>query len=96
MRLSELRYENIVRPGENHFYMRGDVSDALTMVGSQQGLNDIVEGLIKDFGDMECSVHKDKGDAWFDRVKYHDEQWQKAHEEFMDMKGRWCEAHGSD
>lgn len=96
MRLSELKYEDVVRPGKDMFYMHTDATDALTGCGSQADLDKHVEKLMKRYGDMECSIHNQPQDAWYDIITFHDEKWEQDHKEFCEAKGRWVKVHFSD
>lgn len=94
MKLSELTYDYLQKVNLGRCYMPTDQSDALRLVASEAGLEDVKQKLIEKWGDMEVEVKPDAN--WFDRVTIKNEAFNAAQEEYCRRKAAWCAKYGCD
>lgn len=94
-KLSEFTYNDIAEfLGSNHFNMHYNSSDALRHINCETSFSDVVESLIKSYGDVNIVVTR--GVYWFDEVKIDDAVWEKDYNDFCKAKQAWCDKYGCD
>jgi len=94
MKISELKFEQCIKPSESQFYMHYDNSDCLREICSQKDLDKSRNALMSKFGDVEVEIRLNGN--WNERVVIIDAKWNAEHKDYCDAKQAWCNKYGCD